>query len=84
MNPALWTPLNAVSSGKSVILRRVKAGNELTSRLASMGLVQGVEIHVHRNDLNGPVVLGIAGSRVMLGRGMAHKLYVQDSETDKQ
>jgi Fe2+ transport system protein FeoA len=82
MNPALWMPLSVVSEGRSVVLRRVKAGRGLTSRLAAMGLIPGVEVHVHRNDRNGPVVLGVAGSRVMLGRGMAQKMCVEDGETN--
>jgi ferrous iron transport protein A len=77
-------PLNMVSAGHSVVLRRVRAGRGLTARLAAMGLVPGVEVHVHRHAPDGPVVLGIAGSRVMLGRGMAHRLYVEDVEQAAQ
>jgi Fe2+ transport system protein FeoA len=79
-NPALWMPLSMVASGRSVVFRRAWAGQGLASRLAAMGLVPGVEVHVYRNDRNGPVVLGIAGSRVMLGRGMAEKLSVEYAE----
>lgn len=79
-NPALWMPLSMVSAGRSVVLRRVNAGRGLVSRLTSMGLIPGVEVHVHRNDRNGPVVLGVAGNRFMLGRGMADKMSVEDAE----
>jgi ferrous iron transport protein A len=75
-------PLSVVAAGRSVVLRRVNAGRGLTSRLAAMGFFPGLEVHVHRNDRNGPVVLGVAGSRVMLGRGMAEKIYVEDGRTN--
>ena len=82
MNPALWMPLSMVPTGRSVLLRRVQAGHGLTSRLAALGLLPGVRVHVCRNDRSGPVVLGVAGSRLMLGHGMAQKMYVEDGETN--
>jgi Fe2+ transport system protein FeoA len=84
MNPALLMPLSMVTAGRSVVLRRIRAGRGLCSRLAAMGLIPGTEVHVHRNDRNGHVVLGVAGSRVMLGRGMAQKMCVEEGEADVQ
>ncbi len=82
MNPALWMPLGMVPTGRSVLLRRVQTGHGLSSRLAAMGLLPGMRVQVCHNDRNGPVILGINGSRVMLGRGTANKLSVEDtSET---
>lgn len=78
MHHGLQMPLSLVSVGRSVVLQRVRAGRGLTSRLAAMGLVPGATVHVHRNDRNGPVVLGVHGARLMLGRGMAEKMAVQD------
>ncbi|MDZ4200073.1 MAG: FeoA family protein [Kiritimatiellia bacterium] len=80
MNPALWMPLSLVPTGRSVLLRRVQAGHGLTSRLTAMGLLPGVRVQVCHNDRNGPVVLGLNGSRLMLGRGMADKMSVEDGE----
>ncbi len=79
MNPALWMPLSLVPSGRSVLLRRVRAGQGLSSRLAAMGLLPGVRVQVCHNDRNGPVIIGINGSRVMLGRGMTDKVTVEDN-----
>ena len=79
MNPALWMPLSLAPSGRSVLLRRVRAGHDgLTSRLAALGLLPGVRVLVCHNDRNGPVILGLNGSRLMLGRGMADKMSVED------
>ncbi len=78
-HPGLCMPLGLVSAGRSVVLRRIRAGSGLVARLAAMGLIPGVTVHVHRNDCGGPVVLGLQGGRLVLGRGMADKVSVQES-----
>ncbi|MBN1676178.1 MAG: ferrous iron transport protein A [Kiritimatiellae bacterium] len=82
MNPALLMPLGAVPAGRSVVLRRVQGGRGLTSHLAAMRLLPGVRAQVCRNDRTGPVLLGVNGSRMMLGRGMAEKVWVQEVGQD--
>jgi Fe2+ transport system protein FeoA len=42
-----------------------------------MGFVPGVTIDVHQNDRRGPVIVGLKGGRVMLGRSMADKMAVE-------
>jgi len=54
----------------------VEAGGGLQGRLAAMGLVPGVEMEVLRNTPHGPFLIGVKGSRIMLGRGMAQKIRV--------
>lgn len=71
-------PLSWIRTGHSAVLTRIQAGNGLAGHLAAMGLVPGVRVHVYRNDRTGPVVLGVHGSRVMFGRGMADKVSVQE------
>ncbi len=68
--------LAMVETGRRVRLIAVDAGRGLQARLAAMGLVPGVEIEVIRNTLRGPFMVAVKGSRVMLGRGMAHKIIV--------
>ncbi len=69
-------PLSKVQAGETVKLAGIKAGRGLNSRLASMGLVPNVEITVVSNSHPGPFVISVKGSKVMLGRGMAHKIMV--------
>ena len=69
-------PLFAVTAGETVKLAKVEAGRGLNSRLASMGLLPNVEITVIKNDHRGPFVISVKGSKMMLGRGMAHKIMV--------
>jgi Fe2+ transport system protein FeoA len=69
-------PLSAVQAGNTVKLAGVEAGRGLNSRLASMGLVANVEITVVSNSHPGPFVISVKGSKMMLGRAVAHKIMV--------
>jgi ferrous iron transport protein A len=69
-------PLSAVKAGETVKLVSVSAGRGLNSRLASMGLVPNIEITVINNEHPGPFVISVRNSRMMLGRGIAHKIMV--------
>jgi len=69
-------PLSMVRAGETVKIARIEAGRGLNSRLASMGLVPNVQIKVVRNTHPGPFVISVKGSRMVLGRGMAHKIMV--------
>ena len=68
--------LSAVAAGDRVRVKAVHAGRGLQSRLASMGLIPGVELEIIRNTSGGPFVVGIKETRLMLGRGMAHRIEV--------
>lgn len=70
------SPLSNVRAGETVKLARIEAGRDLHSRLASMGLVPNVEITVLNNRQPGPFVISVKNSKMMLGRGMAHKIMV--------
>jgi len=72
--------LIAVEPNRSVIITDVSGGHGLKSRLAAMGLVKGQQVEVLRNNRGGPVVISVMGSRLMMGRGMAHKIIVQPAE----
>ena len=69
-------PLSKVHAGETVKLVGIEAGRGLNSRLASMGLVSNVKITVVNNSRPGPFVISVRNSKMMLGRGMAHKIMV--------
>ena len=69
-------PLSMVKAGEKVKLVSVNAGRGLNSRLAAMGLVPDVEIIVVSNGHPGPFVISVKDSKMMLGKGMAHKIMV--------
>jgi len=70
-------PLSMVGVGESVKLVKVNAGRGLNSRLAAMGLVANTELTVLSNSHPGPFIVTVKQSKVMLGRGMAHKIMVK-------
>jgi len=69
-------PLSVVRAGETVKLAGIEAGRGLNSRLASMGLVPNVEITVISSGHPGPFVISVKDTKMVLGRGMAHKIMV--------
>jgi Fe2+ transport system protein FeoA len=69
-------PLSTVQAGQTVKLVSIDAGHGLNSRLASMGLLPNVKITVVNNTHPGPFVISVRDSKMVLGRGMAHKIMV--------
>jgi len=70
-------PLSTVNTGDTVRLVRVRAGRGLNSRLASMGFVPDAQIRVVSNGHPGPFVIVIKDIKMVLGRGVAQKVFVQ-------
>jgi ferrous iron transport protein A len=68
--------LNEVPAGTTVRIVRVEAGHSLKNRLAAMGLLANVEIRVVRNDGAGQIIVNVKNSKIILGRGMSHKVFV--------
>ncbi|MBN2289523.1 MAG: ferrous iron transport protein A [Candidatus Glassbacteria bacterium] len=68
--------LSNIGPGKVVKMVSVEGGLNLRSRLAAMGLIPGVEIEVLRSSSTGPFIVVVKGTRLVLGRGMAHKIMV--------
>ncbi len=68
--------MDTVSSGKRVRIESIDAGQGLANRLAAMGLFKNEEVSVIRNDGTGQIIIGVKNSRVILGRGMSHKVLV--------
>ena len=68
-------PLTMAGAGQPLQLVDIHAGHSLTHRLAEMGLTRGVTLQVIQAN-GGPLLISVRGSRVALGRGIAHKLHV--------
>lgn len=76
MDKAQLRQLSTIKAGQTVRIARIDAGRGLNHRLASMGLATNTEITVINNSHPGPFVISLKGSRIILGRGMAHKIKV--------
>ena len=69
-------PLAMVSPGDTVSVVGVHAGRGLARRLTEMGLTPGVKIKVLNNQMPGPVMIELRGSKVALGHGVCSKIMV--------
>jgi ferrous iron transport protein A len=72
--------LERVPAGSRVRVKYILGGWNATSRLASMGIVQGAEIEVVKNDLNypwTPLIVRVNGVEIALGRGIASRVIVE-------
>ena len=70
-------PLSKVEVGATVTFVSIDAGGDLKQRLAAMGLLPNVRITVLRNWHCGRIIINVKNTKVVLGRGMAHKVIVQ-------
>ena len=70
-------PLARARAGERVRVVRTEAGRGLQAHLASLGLLPGCVFSVVSADPRGPVIVALGESRVALGRGMAHKIFVE-------
>ena len=77
MNENPLKPLSQVEAGQTVRLVSVDAGIDLKQRLAAMGLLPNVQITVVRNWHCGRIIVNVKNTKVVLGRGMAHKVMVK-------
>ena len=69
-------PLNKIAAGATAKIVTIDAGSSLKNRLAAMGLLADVQVRVVRNDGAGQIIINVKNSKVILGRGMSHKVFV--------
>ena len=59
-------------------------GGKFKKKLSEMGIYKDSQIKVIKNDIPGPLIVDVKGSRLILGRGQAQKIMVEGSEIDIQ
>lgn len=67
--------VTALKQGDEGIVRSIEGGENLTSRLAAMGIIPGVRVRVLRNTAGSVIVLA-SDTRLALGRGEASRVLV--------
>jgi Fe2+ transport system protein FeoA len=70
-------PLAMVAPDEEVRLTAIHGGRCMRKRLADLGLNLGTTVRVIQRDGHGPLILDVKGSRLALGRGMAHRILVE-------
>jgi ferrous iron transport protein A len=72
------TALNELDDGQTAYIVSVLGGRNLTKRLADLGITSGTEVKIIRRTLfSGPLQVEVAGSRLVLGWGLASKILVE-------
>jgi len=69
-------PLSVVSAGIVGQIKRFAGGHDFAARAIAMGLTLGAEVKVIQNYGHGPILVGVQGARIALGRGEAAKIMV--------
>lgn len=77
MNTLAHKALSDIATGHTVRLVAVEVGQSVNRRLMAMGMLPNVEVEVISNGHPGPFVVRVRGTRIALGRGVAHKITVR-------
>lgn len=52
-------------------------GGKFKKKLSEMGIYKDSQIKVIKNDISGPLIVDVKGSRLIIGRGQAQKIMVE-------
>ena len=63
-------------AGAVVRIDKISGGDKLRDKLLSMGVLPGKEIEILSIRKNGPVIVKINDTRIVIGHGMASKILV--------
>lgn len=71
-------PLGFLEVGRQAVIKDIIGGSNFRRKLSEMGFAMGMKINNIRNDGSGPIIVGLMESRIVLGRGMAQKIMVEE------
>ncbi len=66
--------LSEFGAGERVNIKCVGCGKNFKRRLTELGLFDGTEVEIIKNDHLSPLIIGIFDSKIALGRGEAFKI----------
>ena len=73
-------PLADLNVGSVGLVRSLKGGHRLISRLAVLGFTPGAPVTVMRNHGIGPMIVSVRGAQIALGRGEARRILVHPAD----
>ncbi|MCS7286569.1 MAG: ferrous iron transport protein A [Anaerolineae bacterium] len=73
-------PLNEVVDGRKAIVKEIRGGRNIVTRMVTLGVIPGTEIEMVRNPKHGPLIIKVKGSYIALGQVEAAKILVQEEE----
>jgi len=74
-------PLAMLPENEEAKVVEVRGGRGLVRRLSELGFTPGTRVKVLFSNSPGPVLIGVRGSRIALGRGLLMRIIV-DSEVN--
>jgi ferrous iron transport protein A len=75
------TTLDQILENSKAKVIDIRGGPGIRQRLSQMGIHPGDEIKILRYGvLRGPILIEVHGSQVALGRGIASKIVVEETE----
>ena len=75
-SPHILRPLSTLRVGEQGVVRRIEGGLGVRKKLADLGIIPGKTIDIVHGRGQGPRVVIVDETRVMLGRGLLHKILV--------
>lgn len=69
-------PLSMINIGEKVTIKYLALEHNLKKRLEAMGLLPGTELIIISNNLNGSFIVKVKGSKLILGKSVTNKIYV--------
>lgn len=76
------TNLNNIKAGCYAEILGLSGGEGLRDKVLSLGLLPGKTVQVISNRKNGPVIIKVDTTRLILGRGMCEKIHVSLTHCD--
>lgn len=70
-------PLAMLRPGETACIKEIIGGRTAKGKLNDLGFVSGKSVKIYRSS-GGPLIVGLGDNRVALGRGMAHKVIVDN------
>ncbi len=70
-------PLSMLSRGEPARVAYIDGGHLVRKRLADIGIIPGKMVEVAHGWGGGPRVVIVDGAKIVLGRGMLHKVIVE-------
>jgi ferrous iron transport protein A len=70
-------PLTELRSKETAIIDGLRGGAGFRRRLAALGFTPGTKIKMLQNRGHGAILVTVRDTRIALGRGEAHKIWVK-------
>jgi len=75
--------LDRLNPGMRAVVSELRGGRGFASRLAGMGITVGCQIEVLQNPAHGSLLVLVRDTRIALGRGVASKILVRESDREQ-